>query len=145
MTDMKTNPIRWRQRFENFQKALCLLHEGMRRYEKGDLDSLAKEGVIQRFEFTFELAWKTLRDYLENEGVLLAQVTPRTVVKEAFAARIIADGDGWIEMLERRNLLSHTYDEQRFEEALARIGAKYLGLLEALLHFLTEALADETP
>jgi nucleotidyltransferase substrate binding protein (TIGR01987 family) len=106
--------IRWRQRFENLRHAWSLFDEGARR-EK--LNRLEKEGLIQRFEYTFELAWKTMKDYLEGKGVDAAY--PREVIKEAFSYGLLSDGDIWIEMLDRRNLLSHTYDEKTFEVAYA--------------------------
>lgn len=65
-----------------------------------EMSDLEKEGVVQRFEYTFELAWKTLKDYLVYSGVVLDQITPRKVIKEAFAAKIIDDGQIWIDMLE---------------------------------------------
>jgi nucleotidyltransferase substrate binding protein (TIGR01987 family) len=79
-------------------------------YER-KLDSLSrleKEGAIQRFEVAFELAWKTIKDYLEESGVVVDPVTPRNVIKEAFTARLLDEADVWIDMMLHRNLLSHT-------------------------------------
>jgi nucleotidyltransferase substrate binding protein (TIGR01987 family) len=76
------------------------------------------EGLIQRFEYTFELAWKTLKDYLEHSGIVLPQITPKAVLKAAFAAKLIEDGQIWMDMLSHRNLRSHTYDCEKFEEAV---------------------------
>jgi hypothetical protein len=78
--------VRWKQRFQNFDRAVVLLREPFER-EVASLSDLEKEGTIQRFEYTVELAWKTLKDYLENEGQTISPVTPRNVVKEAFAAK----------------------------------------------------------
>lgn len=78
-------PLRWQYRYRNFTDALTLLREAAGR-EPESLNDLEREGMIQRFKFTFELAWKTLKDRLEQEGVKLATVTPRTVIREAFAA-----------------------------------------------------------
>jgi nucleotidyltransferase substrate binding protein (TIGR01987 family) len=105
--------IRWEQPFENFTRALGLLRDALAR-GPGPLNQLEKEGVVQRFEYTLELAWKTIKDYLEASGVVLSAVTPRQVVKDACAARIIDDGQAWIDMLDHRNLLSHTYDPTNF-------------------------------
>jgi nucleotidyltransferase substrate binding protein (TIGR01987 family) len=77
------------------------------------LNPLEKEGAIRRFEYCFELAWKTVKDYMEQSGFVFPIVTPRQVLKDAFAARIIADGQVWIDMLDHRNLLSHTYSQKR--------------------------------
>lgn len=98
---METNnkDIRWKQRFENFEKAYFLLRDVF--IEKQEFSNLEKEGIIQRFEFTFELAWKTVKDYLESSGVMIATITPKNVIKEAFAAKIIIDGKMWIDMLEK--------------------------------------------
>ena len=117
--------IRWQQRFENFDRALSLLREALARGPSA-LNQLEKEGVIQRFEYTLELAWKTIKDYLEQSGMMLAAVTPRQVIKEAFAARVITDGQTWIDMIDHRNLLSHTYDPANFEEAVEAIHDRYL-------------------
>jgi nucleotidyltransferase substrate binding protein (TIGR01987 family) len=129
------NPdIRWKQRFQNFEKAFTLLHEAL---EKGPsmLSLLEKEGVIQRFEYSFELAWKTVKDFLEADGLLITPVTPRQVLKDAFVAKIIVDGQAWIDMLDHRNLLSHTYDSSVFEEAVDAIAARYLHAMDELQKF----------
>lgn len=120
--------IRWRQRFEHFDRAVLLLHEP---FERGlaTLSALEKEGTIQRFEIAVELSWKTLKDYLEAEGVVIEAQTPRNVLKEAFAARILKDGQVWIDMLDHRNLLSHTYDAAVVESALVAIRDRYAGAI----------------
>jgi len=130
-----TLDIRWEQRFENFSRAASLLREPFER-DVESLSALEKEGVIQRFEFAFELAWKTVKDYLEHEGSVLNPVTPRTVIKEAFAARILPDGQIWIDMLNHRNLLSHTYDVQTFEAGVLAIRDRYLPAMELLREWL---------
>lgn len=113
--------IRWRQRFSNLEKAILLLKDAVDRID--DLDDLSKEGLIQRFEYTFELSWKTLMDYLEAKGI--QPKFPRDVIKEAYQAEIIEDGEVWLEMLEARNLIAHTYDETSFEMALNKIRNHY--------------------
>jgi len=70
------------------------------------MPELEKEGLIQR-EYSYELAWKTMKDYLEEQGANINPVTPRKVIKEAFAANIITDGQVWVDMMLHRNLLSH--------------------------------------
>ncbi|MEI8123442.1 MAG: HI0074 family nucleotidyltransferase substrate-binding subunit, partial [bacterium] len=82
---------RWKQRFQNFEKGFLLLREALEN-GPGSLNKLEQEGVIQRFEYTFELAWKSMKDYLEENGVVIAPVTPRQVVKDAFTAKLIEDG-----------------------------------------------------
>ena len=93
-------------------------------------------GVIQRFEYSFELAWKVLKDYLEESGLVISPVTPRQVLKDAFAAKIIADGQVWIDMLDHRNLLAHTYELAIFEKAVEAISSRYLPAMATLHEFL---------
>ena len=135
---MSQNPdIRWKQRFQNFDRAFVLLRDAL---ENGpdSLNQLEKEGVIQRFEFSFELAWKTLKDYMEQDGFVFATITPRQVIKDAFAAKILKDGQVWIDMLDHRNLLSHTYNLVKFEEAVKAAHDRYLDAFDQLHEFLQE-------
>ena len=127
--------IRWKQRFQNFDRAYALLREALER-GTGALSPLEREGVVQRFEYTQELAWKTIKDYLEAGGLVSSPITPRQVLKDAFAARILLDGHVWIEMLDHRNLLSHTYDLNVFKEAVDAIAARYLPAMAQLHEFL---------
>ena len=137
---MMTTEIRWHYRFRNFSRAYTLLREATEP-AVSELNQLEREGVIQRFEYTFELAWLTLKDRLEYDGVALATVTPRNVIREAFGARLIADGETWTEMLSDRNLMSHTYDFARFEAVIENIRNRYLGILDDLYQrFTLEAL-----
>jgi nucleotidyltransferase substrate binding protein (TIGR01987 family) len=122
--------IRWKQRFQNFDRVFLLLREALA--EQRPLSLLEKEGVIQRFEYSYELAWKTLKDYLESGGLVIAPLTPRQVIKEAFGAKVIADGQVWIAMLDHRNLLAHTYDSSVFEQAVEAIADRYLPAMAAL-------------
>ena len=127
--------IRWKQRFQNFDRAFVLLRDAL---ENGPdaLNQLEKEGVIQRFEFSFELAWKTLKDFMEQDGFVFATITPRQVLKDAFAAKILADGQVWIDMLDHRNLLSRTYNLAKFEEAVNAVHERYLDAFDHLHEFL---------
>lgn len=127
--------IRWQQRLASFDRALSLLREAMLNGPAA-LNQLEKEGVIQRFEYCFELGWKTSKDYMEANGFVFAVVMPRQVLKEAYAAKIIADGEAWIAMLDHRNLLSHTYSPVVFEQAVAAIQERYLPALEQLKGFM---------
>jgi|CZKX01.1.fsa_nt_gi nucleotidyltransferase substrate binding protein (TIGR01987 family) len=123
---------RWVYRFDNYTRALTLLREGIETMQARHLNDLEKQGLIQRFEFTCELAWKLLKDYLEDTAVRLETVTPAAVIKEAFAARLIENGDLWMQSLNARNRTSHIYDLKTFEKILADIGHDYLPLFEAL-------------
>jgi nucleotidyltransferase substrate binding protein (TIGR01987 family) len=129
--------IRWQQRLTNFERALRLLREAMAEGPEA-LNQLEKEGVIQRFEYCFELAWKTVKDYMEASGVVFDVVMPRQVIKDAFAAKVLNDGATWIAMLDHRNLLSHTYNPVVFEQAVAAIHQRYLPQLEQLHTFLQQ-------
>jgi nucleotidyltransferase substrate binding protein (TIGR01987 family) len=126
--------IRWKQRFDNFDRAFVLLREVCDR-GVDSLSQLEKEGAIQRFEVAFELAWKTLKDYLEESGVVVNPVTPRNVIKEAFTAKLLEDAQVWIDMMPHRNLLSHTYDIKVFEEVLQTIADRYFLVFDRLHEF----------
>jgi nucleotidyltransferase substrate binding protein (TIGR01987 family) len=129
--------IRWQQRLTNFERALRLLREAMAEGPEA-LNQLEKEGVIQRFEYCFELAWKTMKDYMEASGIVVDVVMPRQVIKDAFAAKVLNDGATWIAMLDHRNLLSHTYNPVVIEQAVAAIHQRYLPQLEQLHTFLQQ-------
>jgi nucleotidyltransferase substrate binding protein (TIGR01987 family) len=139
---MAANPdIRWKQRFQSFDRALALLREAVE-HGPASLNQLEKEGAIQRFEYTLELAWKAAKDFLEESGVVLDPVTPREVIKQAFAAKVLNDGQVWIDMLNHRNLLSHTYDITVFEKAVEALVARYLPAIEELHeYFLAQSQA----
>ena len=122
--------IRWKQRFSNFGRAFELLESALK---QSALTKLEKEGVIQRFEYTFELAWKTMRDYLRHQGI--ESDLPREVLKQAFANGLIKDGQAWIEMLEARNLMARTYDEAAFEAAFRRIQSEFFPALKTAFSF----------
>jgi nucleotidyltransferase substrate binding protein (TIGR01987 family) len=129
------NPdIRWKQRFQNFDRAYVLLREALQDGPSA-LNTLETEGVIQRFEYSFELAWKVLKDFLEENGIVFPTITPKAVLKEAFAAKVIDDGQVWIDMLDHRNLLSHTYSAASFEKAVKAIVERYLPAMGDLHDF----------
>ncbi|MBF0285793.1 MAG: nucleotidyltransferase substrate binding protein [Magnetococcales bacterium] len=128
---MTDRDIRWKQRFNNFDRAFILLRE-IRDQGFDSLPQISKEGVIQRFEYTYELAWKTLKDYLEGLGVNVQPIAPRTVIKAAFVAGVIHDGQVWIDMMNHRNQLSHSYDFKVFEEVLRAIDERYFAAFERL-------------
>ncbi|MCF8367479.1 MAG: nucleotidyltransferase substrate binding protein [Bacteroidales bacterium] len=112
---------RWRQRFINFEKAYMQFKEAIENYST--LSVLEKEGLVQRFEYTFELAWKLMKDFMESKGTTLK--FPRDIIKNAFHYDMIDTGEIWMDMLDKRNTLAHTYDEKNFEEALKKIHDEY--------------------
>ncbi len=135
-----TQETRWHCRFANFSRAYSLLREALEDSVQS-LNQLEREGVIQRFEFTFELSWNLLKDKLEYDGVILPTITPRAVIRQAFQAKLIDDCETWLDMLTDRNTMSHTYDFEKFEAVILRIHTRYLAILDALYHrLLPEAL-----
>ena len=101
--------IRWKQRFDNFNRALHQLTLAVELSRQRPLSDLEKQGVIQGFEFVHELAWNVLKDFLEYEGIQ-GIVGSRGAVREAFKRGLIEDGEIWMDMIEKRNLSSHTYN-----------------------------------
>ncbi len=124
--------IRWKQRFQNFEKAFLQLEKGVNLFAK--LDDIGKEGLIQRFEYTLELAWKTMKDYLEYNEIIAK--FPRDVIKHAFQADLIENGESWMNMLKERNLMAHTYDEDNFKTALSNIIDLYFAEIQKLYKYL---------
>jgi len=112
--------IRWMQRFDNFKRALKQLDKVMLLLEKRELTELEEQGVIQAFEYNHELAWKVLKDFYEYQGVQSMQ-GGRDAVKEAFNKGLIVNGEVWFDMIKKRNLTVHTYNEETTEQILAAI------------------------
>ena len=127
---------RWQYRFKNYSRAFTLLREAIEEMDETELKQLEKEGVIQRFEYTMELAWKVMKDYLEYQGVVFEQVTPRAVIRKAFEAKLISDGQAWMDALDSRNKMSHTYNFSRFEEVIKKIQQSYLAAMDEFHFFL---------
>ena len=125
---MNERDIRWKQRFQNYEKAFKHLEEAVL---KTNLSDLEKAGVIQIYEFTFELAWKTLKDYLEEKEVLVK--FPRDTIKEAFKYEIIDNGDIWMDMLDKRNLMANTYNETNAELAYKLIVNNFYPALKQVI------------
>jgi nucleotidyltransferase substrate binding protein (TIGR01987 family) len=121
---------RWLDRFDNLKRAFLLLREVMEIIQERKLSPLEQEGVIQRFEYTWELTWKVLKDYLEYSGIVLDTITARSVIKEAIAAKIIDNGDVWMDALDSRNKMSHTYNYKDFEKIIISIEKNYYPELE---------------
>jgi len=116
--------IRWKQRFNNYLKALQTLTDAVKLAEERELSTLEAQGVIQSFEFTHELAWNVLKDYLEYQGVSDI-VGSRGAVREAFKNGLLEDGETWMTMIKDRNLSFHTYDLERAQEIVERILEEY--------------------
>lgn len=107
---------RWIERFENYKKSILNLKETENCIIQNGLNKIYTMALVQAFEICFELAWKTMKDYLEYSGIKTD--TPRNTIKEAFSVNLITEGQNWIEMMEARNKTSHTYKEE-FAKQLA--------------------------
>jgi nucleotidyltransferase substrate binding protein (TIGR01987 family) len=105
---MTTQDTRWLQRFSNYQKALLTLSDAADLAGTRALSNLEQQGLIQGFEFTHELAWNVLKDYLEEQG-FVGLIGSKNATREAFKNALIADGDVWMDMIKARNMTSHTY------------------------------------
>jgi nucleotidyltransferase substrate binding protein (TIGR01987 family) len=125
---MESNDIRWKQRFANFSKALAQL---ARFIQKGDLNELEEQGLIQAFEYNFELAWNVIKDYYEYQGATGIQGS-RDAFRIAFNRGLIADGESWMKMIESRALTSHTYNEDTANEIISAIFNTYYQLFQSL-------------
>lgn len=135
--------VRWIQRFSNLKKAFAQLKDAVELSETRELSNLEKQGLIQAFEYTHELAWKTLKDFLESKGVM-GLIGSKDTAKEAFKLGIIEDGETWMGMIISRNETSHTYDEGRVAAVTDAITGRYFAAFEALVAKLDELAAKES-
>lgn len=124
------------EKYAYFTDAVARLREALDDYGKMPLDSI-RDGVIQRFEFCTELAWKTMREYLIDQGYTELN-SPKAVVKQAFAFGMIQDQAAWIELLNDRNLTSHVYDESTAKLIFSRIEQQHLALFDEALAYMKE-------
>lgn len=127
---MKEQDIRWEQRFENYKKALAKLGEAVQLDSVRKLSELEKQGTIQAFEYTHELAWKVMQDFFIYQGNSEIRGS-RDATRQAFSANLITDGDHWMEMIKNRNLTSHTYNEQISDEIYKNIISDFYPLFVA--------------
>jgi nucleotidyltransferase substrate binding protein (TIGR01987 family) len=134
--------IRWQQRYANYHKAcqrlIAVTESGM---TVDDLSELEQEGIVQRFEYTFELAWKVMQDLLTYKGYEFMS-GPNGTMKMAFEDGLISDHDGWRQMAKSRNTLSHVYDEEEAMAIVRLIFSQYAPLLKALDEKLSQFLQE---
>ncbi len=130
---------RFEERIKDLSNATLRLKEALQQKE----NDLVIDGVLHRYEFTFELAWKTLKDYLNYLGVEQNTGSPREVIKESFSNNLIDDGEIWINMMLARNSLSHLYDEETSREIYIDIKTKYIYQIEKLLKKLKTLVKKE--
>ena len=131
---MENHDIRWRQRFQNFEKVMKHLKDAL---NIDNPDIIQKAGIIQFFEMSYELSWNTIKDYLEDQGFTDVKY-PRSAIKKAFEIELIEDGDSWMELLLDRNLTAHAYDEEKVNEIEKLIHYKYYPLLDKLYNLLKQ-------
>ncbi len=130
--------IRWQQRFTNYKKAFAQLDEAIQTKRPSTLE---RAGIIQMFEFTAELAWNTLKDYLQNQGI--NDITgSRDAIRKAFKHGLLQDGMSWMKMLESRNLTSHIYNENVADTIMTDVINIYHPLFKELLQVLESKLTD---
>ena len=129
--------IRWKQRFQNFEKAYKLLASAVGISKPSETE---RAGLIQFFEMTFELAWKLLKDYQEAEGFLVK--SPRETIKQAFQSGYIKNGHIWMDALKDRNLTVHTYEEKTAIKVETKIKNEYYGLLTNLYEDFNEKMGQ---
>ena len=139
---MAMRDIRWIQRFYNYQKALSQLQAGIELLRERELTNLEKQGLIHAFEFTHELAWKTLKDFLLHRGNPEIYGS-RDATREAFKANLIEAGQIWMEMIESRNITSHTYQEATADKIINQIEQFYLKAFLALQDTLQQLKQSE--
>ncbi len=118
---MTDRDVRWIQRFSNFNKALNQLS---RFIDKGELNELEKQGLIQSFEYCYELAWNTIKDFYESQGEMGIQGS-RDAIRLAFRRGLIENGEIWMDMIKSRALTAHTYNEDVAEEIARAIFNQY--------------------
>lgn len=116
--------IRWKQRFNNYRKALQTLRQAVELAVQRDLTELEKQGSIHVFEFTHELAWNVLKDYLEEQGII-GIIGSKNATREAFRNGLISEGQSWMGMIKARNLTSHTYNTDIAEEIASDILTRF--------------------
>lgn len=129
--------IRWKQRFDNFLKAFQTLVEASELAEVRELSNLEQQGLIQSFEFTHELAWNVLKDYLENQGIANI-IGSRDATREAFKNGLISDGETWMDMIKARNQTTHTYNPAIADDVAEDILQRFYFAFEEMAEKFTE-------
>jgi nucleotidyltransferase substrate binding protein (TIGR01987 family) len=135
--------LRWRQRFDNFERALQVLARGVALAQQRPLSELEQQGLIQGFEFTHELAWNLLKDYLQYQGIE-GIIGPRDATRLAFQSGLISDGESWMAMIKARNQSSHTYNLEQAQAIAQAVINRFEPLFGALRDRFA-ALSDPLP
>lgn len=136
MNDKNTHELRWVLRLSNYEKAFTSLNAAVNLSKDRPLSDLEKQGLIQAFEFTHELAWNVMKDYFYYQGT--QDITgSRDATREAFSKNLVQDGEGWMAMIQSRNKISHTYNKVVADEIVDAIINIYFGLFEQFLQVFT--------
>lgn len=131
MADTLPEDVRWKQRLQNYQRALARLQEAVALRATRPLSNLEQQGLIQAFEFTHELAWNVMKDYFVYQGNATPIAGSRDAVREAFAVQLVTDGQGWMDMIRSRNLSSHTYNPEVADAIVKDVVERYAALFTA--------------
>jgi nucleotidyltransferase substrate binding protein, HI0074 family len=140
---MKNQDIRWIQRFQNYRQALSRLTEAVKLSAERPLSELEQQGLIQGFEYTHELGWNVLKDYLEAQG-FVGIIGSKGATREAFKNGLLDDGEAWMDMIKARNLTSHTYKTEVAEDIAKDILGRFHPALIALERRLVDSEKQET-
>ena len=128
MEEISSQDIRWKQRFQHYEKAFKRLSRAIEVVKSAPDDDLLQSGLVQTYEYTFELAWKTLKDYLTLEGFEVR--SPRETIRQGFQSGYIMNGEDWLQALADRNLTTHIYDNEIIIRVLNGIFERYFFLLQ---------------
>lgn len=128
MEEISSQDIRWKQRFQNYEKAFKRLSRAIEVVKSAPDDDLLQSGLVQTYGYTFELAWKTLKDYLTLEGFEVR--SPRETIRQGFQSGYIMNGEDWLQALADRNLTTHIYDDEIIIRVLNDIFERYFFLLQ---------------
>lgn len=127
---------KFQEKYAHLTAAVTRLREALADYKRTPLDSI-RDGTIQRFEFCTELAWKTMREYLLDQGYTEIN-SPKAVIRQAYAFGMIEDEQAWVALLNDRNMTSHVYDEQTAQDIFSRIENTYLKLFDDVIAYMKE-------
>jgi nucleotidyltransferase substrate binding protein (TIGR01987 family) len=137
-----TNDIRWKQRFQNYQRALQTVTEAVDLSRQRPLTTLEQQGLIQGFEFTHELGWNVLKDYLEDQG-FINLIGSKNATRTAFANGLIKDGEAWMDMIKTRNLTSHTYNLELAQQMINDILQRFYPAFVELQQTFSSIVSDQ--
>ena len=139
---MSRRDSRWVRRFNNFAKAFAQLQAAVELSRQRELSKLEQQGLIQAFEYTHELAWKTMKDFLEERGVQNIYGS-KDATREAYKAGLIENGEAWVEMIQSHNLTSHTYNEETAATVFSAVVNTYFAEFAAFYSHMQQLIESE--